>query len=75
MLCETARLARWGHRSGLTAMFLVIEAVAQERCQRADTAFRGRCGTDGQPEAGWCVVCRADRVIGSVMADEPDVAE
>jgi hypothetical protein len=56
-------------------MFLVIEAVAQERCQRADTAFRGRCGTDGQPEAGWCVVCRADRVIGSVMADEPDVAE
>jgi len=41
----------------------LVRGIAQETCLRAATAFRGECGRDGQPQEGWCHVCRAKALV------------
>jgi hypothetical protein len=42
---------------------IVLEIAKDGRCLMEAIAFRGECGRDGQPQEGWCFICRAKAIV------------
>lgn len=60
---ERAAVVKWGREKTADALKIrhlrfLVHLVAEEPCMRQTTEFRGECGRDGQPQEGWCAVCR-----------------